>query len=115
LVLLHITSQEDWNAAIQAGEYRAASLATEGFIHLSTGQQILTTANRFYLGQTGLLLLGIASEKLTHPVRFEPVPDHGTFPHLFGALNLDAVTGIWTFEPQIVGTFSLPEDLQHAE
>ncbi|MBS1122830.1 MAG: hypothetical protein H6Q90_5058, partial [Deltaproteobacteria bacterium] len=34
--VFHITTRAAWAAAQHAGEYRAASLGAEGFIHLST-------------------------------------------------------------------------------
>ena len=114
MVLLHITPNDDWTAAMDAGEYRATSLTTEGFIHLSTPDQILRTANTFFRGQTGLVLLVIESSQLVAPLRFEDVPEHGTFPHLYGPLNLDALTDILPFEPQDDGRFTLPEVLTDA-
>ena len=50
--LLHIAEPDVWAAALGAGEYRAASLATEGFIHCSSPSQVLTTAARYYAGRT---------------------------------------------------------------
>ena len=34
--LYHITTQSDWQAAQKAGDYRADTLASQGFIHCST-------------------------------------------------------------------------------
>lgn len=112
--LLHIVRRADWETAQTEGEYCATSLETEGFIHLSTIEQVLFPANLFYRGQTGLVLLVIAPEKLTAPVRFDEVPGHGTFPHLYGPLNIEAVTSVLPFEPEKDGTFQLPEELRVA-
>jgi uncharacterized protein (DUF952 family) len=38
-----------------------------------------------------LVLLSMLQERLTAEVKFEPA-DGESFPHLYGALNLDAVT-----------------------
>jgi uncharacterized protein (DUF952 family) len=89
--LFHITSERAWLDAQAVGEYRALSLSTEGFIHLSTEAQWPRTAQRFFRGQTGLVLLSMLQERLTAEVKFEPA-DGESFPHLYGALNLDAVT-----------------------
>ena len=89
-VLLHITSEAAWVAAERRGVYRAPSLDTEGFIHLSLERQWLGTAARFYRGVSGLVLLVIRVECLAAPVRFEPA--HGDeFPHLYGELPARAV------------------------
>lgn len=89
-MLFHLTLTEAWAAARAAGEYRAASLDSQRFIHLSTEAQWPRTRERFFAGQTGLVLLVIDPARLSHEVRFEPA-DGDSFPHLYGPLNLDAV------------------------
>jgi len=91
--LFHITTQAALDAARVAGVYRAASLETEGFIHLSTREQWRGTHERFFRGQHGLVLLEIAPERLDAEVRFEPA-DGQLFPHLFGALPMKAVVAV---------------------
>ena len=54
--IFHICSREVAAAARQSGEYRAPSLATEGFIHLSQAHQVSRVAQAFYTGQTDLVI-----------------------------------------------------------
>lgn len=97
----HITSRAAWDAAQAAGEYRAESLETQGFIHFSKLEQVVGTANRYYHGTPGLVLLEIDAARLKAELRYEPpaeAPDSDArFPHLYGALNLDAVTAALDF------------------
>ena len=114
-LIYHIIPSSDWKSAQEKGEYRAASLETEGFIHCSTAKQAAPVANAFYAAQKELLLLVIDFEKLTSPLRWDPpahpTPEsapaslHGKFPHIYGALNLNAVIEVHTFEPDITGVF----------
>ena len=101
-MIYHITTRGEWAAAQGAGSYRAASLGNEGFIHCSTRLQVLPVANHFYRGRGDLLLLCIDESRLQAPLVWEapahPEPDIGDiavgdseFPHIYGALNLDAV------------------------
>ena len=102
--IVHICSQKDWQTAQELGEYRAASLESEGFIHFSRPEQAIDTANRYYQGQTNLLLLWVDPLLLTAELRWEQ--SHGeTYPHLYGALNLDAVQGATPFSPEADGIF----------
>lgn len=110
-MLFHITEQAAWKNAQIKGIYRAPSLETEGFIHFSKPAQVIDTANRFYSGQSGLVLLQIDPTKLSAPLRYEEVADHGTFPHLYGPLNLDAVTAIQPFSPSADGHFTMPPSI----
>jgi uncharacterized protein (DUF952 family) len=97
-VLLHLTTREDWEAAQAAGVYEPPSLAKEGYVHLSAPNQVLDTAARHFPGVGGLVLLTIAAERLRAPLRYETVAERGEmFPHLYGPLNLDAVTAVVDF------------------
>lgn len=102
--LLHICARSDWEKARERGEYRAASLDSEGFIHLSTPGQVAATANRFYSGQTGLVLLVIDAACLPSEVRYEAA-DGALFPHLYGPLPLEAVVEVRDFETGEDGRF----------
>ncbi len=108
-IIYHITSAGQWAEAQARGQYTADSLSSEGFIHCSKPGQVIATAARYYAGQSGLVLLAIAPARLTAEVRLENLkggPE--AFPHIYGPLNLDAVTAVLPFEPNPDGTFSLP-------
>ena len=70
--IIHLTSRHAWQAAQQNGNYRAASLDSEGFIHCSTADQIVRVANAFYAGQHGLVLLLVEPQALTAELKWEP-------------------------------------------
>lgn len=107
--IVHICSENDWRVAKESGEYRAASLESEGFIHFSKPEQAIDTSNRYYTGRTDLLLLWVDPAKLTKELRWET--SHGdVYPHLYGPLNLAAVSQASAFRPDADGVFrSLPE------
>lgn len=118
-VVYHITSRADWDGAQMVSSYRPPSLAAQGFVHCSTRDQVLDTANRFYRGQDGLVLLCIDASRLAAPLRYEPpdMPGHSAvaaatlFPHLYGPLNIDAVTQVVALPVQADGAFVLPPEL----
>jgi uncharacterized protein (DUF952 family) len=107
-MILHITKREQWEQAKQAGIYRGDTLDTEGFIHCSTLQQIVRTANRFFENQKGLVLLCIEPAQVQAEIKYEGV-DNDLFPHIYGALNIDAVTQVLEFEPREDGKFEIPD------
>ena len=51
-MILHITTPRRLATGAKDGVYIPASLKNEGFIHPSTPEQVVATANRFYRGQT---------------------------------------------------------------
>lgn len=107
--ILHITQQQQWEQAKLVGSYRGDTLDTQGFIHCSTPQQIITVANTFFLNQKGLVLLCIDSNKVQSEIRYEIVEGEGIFPHIYGLLNIDAVFQVVGFEPGEDGKFALPQ------
>lgn len=108
-IIYHITSVERWADAQTQGQYTADSLSSEGFIHCSKPGQVIATAARYYAGQSGLVLLAIAPARVTAEMRFENLTGGPEgYPHIYGPLNLDAVTAVLPFEPNPDGTFSLP-------
>lgn len=112
-MLFHIIAEHDWAVAQQAGQYRPAGLESEGFIHLSQKGQILRPANLLYQGRIDLILLVIDPQLVDAEVVYEP-GSHGEaedFPHLYGALNIDAVIETVDFPCGEDGTFCLPEGL----
>lgn len=105
-VIFHITTADAWDAARAAGAYTADSLATEGFIHCSEADQYVWVANQRFLGRQDLVLLHIEEPRLTAPVRRENLEGgERLFPHIYGALNLDAVVLVAPFRPAADGTF----------
>lgn len=90
MILFHLTTRAAWDAARAAGVYEPPSLATEGFIHLSTRSQWLRVLNRFYRDVPDQLLLAIDEDKLGAPLSHESV-DGDVFPHLYGPLEVAAV------------------------
>ena len=89
--LFHITTREVWESARVAGEYRPASLASEGFVHLSTAAQWPGTRERFYRDVPDLVLLHVAPAGLD--IRYERA-DGDAFPHLYGPLPISAVIDV---------------------
>jgi len=95
--LLHIAEPDVWAAADDV--YRPASLATEGFVHCSTAEQVVATGRRYYAGRTGLLLLTIDPAAAGVPLEWEPGPTGDLFPHLYGPIPTSAVTQVAPFDP----------------
>ncbi|MDV2475774.1 DUF952 domain-containing protein [Rhodococcus zopfii] len=108
--LLHICGRDDWAAAQQDGRVAPDSLDTVGFMHLSTPAQVHLPANRLFAGRRDLVLLHVAPERLSDPVRYEPgVPDDPEsmrFPHLYGPLPVGAVVDVTPYEPGPDGRFA---------
>jgi uncharacterized protein (DUF952 family) len=118
-MIVHICKRQDWDAAQEHGTYTPDSLNESGFIHCSRPEQVVSVANEFYSKYSGLVLLWIDPGKVKAEIRWEAAvglpltgnqPPADVFPHIYGALNLDAVISVSDFFPDNDGIFrSLPE------
>ena len=112
-MIFHITKRIEWEEAVCAGEYRAASLNDQGFIHCSTPEQVVRVANFLFAGQWGLVLLCIEVGELEAKVRYENCEGgQELFPHVYGSINLDAVVAVVDFNPDQEGRFQLPSEIE---
>jgi uncharacterized protein (DUF952 family) len=111
--IFHIAEASGWAEAQEIGTYRRSTLGRtvqeEGFIHCSYRSQVEAVANAFYAGQEDLLLLVIDPARVAPEIREEAVDGHERFPHIYGPLNLDAVTEVRTFSPREDGRFAAPD------
>ena len=83
----------------------------DGFVHLSTVDQVLETLNRYFVVEQKPLILILDRERLEKKLRWEIVPhrDHKSFPHLYRQIHFDDIKGIWRVDFQ--ETFCLTKTL----
>lgn len=109
--LVRLCSEQEWSSAREQGSIHPESdgSAVQGFVHLSTIEQVHLPANRLYRGRQDMLLLHIDALALDAPVRWEPGvptdPEPMLFPHLYGPLPLRAVLRAVGYPPGPDGSF----------
>lgn len=110
-MIYHITTPAAWKKGQKDGQYVPEAFEQDGFIHCSKMEQIVGVGQRYYAGQTGLLILGINPEKLTSKLVFENlIGGEELFPHIYGLLNLEAVESTAEFGQSAEGAFVFPTD-----
>ena len=112
-IVYHITPRSEWDAARAAGTYAADSLATEGFIHCSTAEQVIGTADRLFRGRANLVLLCVDTTRVNAEIRYENLEGGANrFPHVYGALGADSIVAVHSFPSRGDGSFELPPALR---
>jgi uncharacterized protein (DUF952 family) len=85
----------DWRAAESAGAYTGSADDTrDGFLHLSTAEQVRESARKHRAGERDLWLVAVDPAALGPALRWEPASGGrrpGLFPHLYGPLPVSAV------------------------
>jgi tRNA (cmo5U34)-methyltransferase len=114
--IYHLVTESEFQTQAKGDTYLPTRFDQDGFIHC-TGEPgtLLAVANDYFSGvEEPVLVLVIDTAKLAAEVRFEPpAPVAGSgvshlgkarlFPHIYGPLNLDAVTGIGVLQPHVDG------------
>ncbi|WP_066717034.1 DUF952 domain-containing protein [Sphingomonas pituitosa] len=80
----------------------------DGYIHLSTSEQVRETLEKHFAGQTGLWLAAVDLSALADTVRWDPSRGGQLFPHIYGPLPLDAVTAYSEVHYEPDGSLRLP-------
>jgi uncharacterized protein (DUF952 family) len=105
--IYHLVAESEFRSQVKGNAYIPARFDRDGFIHC-TGEPdtLLVVANDYFSNvEEPVLVLVIETARLTAEVRFEPpAPVEGSgashlagsqlFPHIYGSLNLGAVTEI---------------------
>lgn len=102
-----IVLETEWVRAEALGSYEGSAVdLKDGYIHLSTAEQLSGTAARHYAGQSGLLLLTV-DLALVEGVVWEPSRGGALFPHIYGPLPVPAVTARRTMSVAADGVMTL--------
>ena len=93
-MIFHLTTPAEWAAAQEVGSVRPPSLATEGFVHCSTRDQLAGTIARHFVGVDELVLLRLDADRLGEDLRWEESRPGEPYPHLYRAIALDEVAEV---------------------
>lgn len=80
----------------------------DGFIHLSTADQLTGTVDKHFVGQTGLYIAAVDLAALGPSLKWEESRGGQLFPHLYGPLLLETVVAYSPMERNDDGTVRLP-------
>ena len=111
-VFYKILTPEEWERASQSGIIETDLDTKDGFIHLSTAQQMAATLAFYFSDQDKVILLQPDYEVVKDKLKYETTKPEdrrqSAFPHLYGKLKVSQITQIWHLER---GAFILPEDI----
>lgn len=106
MLIYHILHKDALAKIESIGYHEPESLRKEGFIHCSTEEQVLATANRRYFDQKDLILLVIETEKIEAKIITEDTSGREEkHPHIYGKLPWSAVVDVRKLQPEANGSF----------
>ena len=91
--LYHLVSRDDWSRHFDGESYAPPTLETEGFVHLSTLEQLPVSRGRWFAEVAEPLVIEILAGRL-HRLIWEDLHGHGAYPHHYGPIPAEAVREI---------------------
>jgi len=97
-------------AALESGSFAGAPVdVADGYIHLSTAEQLTETVDKHFAGQSDLHVAAIDLEALGDDVKWEESRGGQLFPHIYGGpLLLEIVLSYGPLERDEAGKVKLP-------
>jgi uncharacterized protein (DUF952 family) len=95
--------------ALEADAFQGAPIdLADGYIHLSTSEQLTETVDRHFAGQSDLWVAAIDLAALGDTIKWEESRGGALFPHIHGPMPLEVVIAYGPIERTEDGQIALP-------
>lgn len=86
-IVYKIFRSDEYAEFLREGRTTGAPIdVADGYIHMSTGDQVAVTASKYFADEDGLKLLGIEADDLGPELKWEVSRGGALFPHLYREL-----------------------------
>ena len=104
-----VLTGEEMATLEREGRFDGAPIdVTDGYIHLSTADQLTETVDKHFAGVTDLHVVAVDLGSFEHSLRWEPSRGGALFPHLYGPLLLETVFAYGPLQRDDAGRLRLP-------
>lgn len=94
-----VLTADQWAVLERDGQFTGAPVdLADGYIHMSTADQLDETLAKHFAGQSGLVIAEIDLGGFGDALKWEPSRGGALFPHLYAPLPLAAVVAVRHFE-----------------
>jgi uncharacterized protein (DUF952 family) len=93
-LIFKIIDGADWGKAQKLGQFNGAAIdLADGYIHLSSADQVKETASKYFEAYEGLVLVAYEANQFGPELKWEPSRGGALFPHVYG--TLDPAKALW--------------------
>ncbi len=94
MLIFKILRTDEWQTLRSEGETTGAPIdVADGYIHISTAQQVAETVSKHFAGEDGLFLVALETDALGEALEWEVSRGDALFPHLYRKLTMADV--VW--------------------
>ena len=106
-----VCSKKEWSDATEIGLFSGSEIdKKDGFIHLSTINQIQVTVSKHFAGLEELLIIQFDAKKLKNKLKWESSRDRDLFPHYYGNIKTKLEDKRFDLDLGINGVHKFPEN-----
>tara|TARA_B100000989_G_scaffold105273_1_gene77138 strand:+ start:207 stop:554 length:348 start_codon:yes stop_codon:yes gene_type:complete len=110
-LIYKICSKNEWNRGVIEKFYTGSEVDNrDGFIHLSTKEQLKETVEKHFKGQKNLLIISFEVTKIEDKLQWEISRNEELFPHYYGILETNKVKKIYNLNLNANGVHEFPEN-----
>ena len=90
-----VLTHQQWADFERERVFRGAPVdIADGYIHLSTAEQLEATIAKYFAGQSSLMIAEVDLACLGDAIRWEPARGGDLFPHIYAQLPIHAVVSL---------------------
>ena len=109
-VIYKIMTEAQWADFETSHVFAGASIdISDGYIHLSTEGQMRETAAKHFAGQSGLMLVAVATSRFGKDLKYEVSRGGDLFPHLYRQMTIKDVIWAKRLPVDPIGNHVFPE------
>jgi uncharacterized protein (DUF952 family) len=105
--------KREYDKAVKIGRYCPVSMSEDGFIHCSDFNQLIKVANSIYKFESQLVFMVIDPKLVEANIVYEDLYQlNEDYPHIYGALNMDACINVHPLEKDEHNNFIVLESMR---
>lgn len=112
MTVYKICGAAEWREAVARGSYAGSEDdARDGYIHLSTAEQLAGTAAKYFRGHADLVIVAFSTASFGETLRWEAARGGALFPHVYAALKPQDALWVRPLPLRLDGVPQVPKDL----
>ncbi len=97
MLIYKLFRASEWTDMQASGETAGAPIdLADGYVHFSTAEQVVETAQKHFTGVADLWLIAVDADRPGDDIRWEPSRGGALFPHLYRVFRMSDV--LWARE-----------------